>query len=834
MYRYSSSLKYLAFAEFFDSVGEFNLSDRYFKIAHRNNKNIKKADVNHWTKFTNFNEVKNELIKWQDGFLNYPDIFEKGFMQKCGTLKTTVNGELIEIPVYFDPFDNSSYYGAQNGRIIIGNYGDAGRAVEVLAHEINHAYEDILEIKKVGAITRPFKNFEQLSQNNWSQNTIEKFREAHPISTKGMTDEDIIYHLNNKFGKLYNEINNKMRLNDSIIETPQYWEELASEYKFAPGFKQSLTNDLKKMTLGYREYYRLQNELRSRLSEILYRLSNDPVKQNELLNATKTGKGTREIFEDYFKSVLGENYSLLAPEQKKYILNNVYQSFTGGRQQTITNKIINFTQNGIRNKIFPENIGRMKPVEIKQLFKKPELQEYISLMRANTGYADDELINLIQKAANSQIEVQTAANSGEFSFMAAKQGNPALSNQTMSAEQMALQSRLSPGMVGKTQGVAGNALNAKNVVIGASELEAKTLELRNIAISLKNILNKQINIPSWLTKSLTTILEFVERYIPQAVKTFFQTNKSTINTTFGYGYLIFELYNTLINLRNAIYIYQKSSELPATEKELKNDFNLQARGQLATAITSFAGVLGNPKSPIPIKDPVVMSVLTAANLIGQTFGGTETSASFADIDMASTSYVGYQNAAQAVNGNPNLKSIWPSIKSLVENNLTGNFGTLLQSTLANYNQISNAEKSILTSAAIGYRQELRKQKGLTNTPQQQTQFAQPAQIPNQATPNSYFALAKISNPQSYIGTKEQEEALRAAITKKHQELGKLPKNQIYKDFYEAYFKTFGKWDQQPAQRARNLNLDVNKQTNQPQNKIFKPQAREIVQQNAQN
>ena len=229
------------------------------------------------------------------------------------------------------------------------------------------AISDILEVKKVGETTRPSKTFDDLSQTTWSKETIDLARKFLFPKKRNNT---IIEELNYLFDGYINVTKHEAFKNNKIVDKPEYWEKKI-DAKLPQNLRQSIINDLKKMTLGYRDYYRLPEEVRSRLTEILYSLNNSPEMQALLLRATP------KKFEEYFLSRLGDNYLLFTPEQKKYILNNVYQSLRGGRQQTIINKIINFTQNAIKQGLFPENIGNMAPIEIKKLLQKPEIQNAI-------------------------------------------------------------------------------------------------------------------------------------------------------------------------------------------------------------------------------------------------------------------------------------------------------------------------------------------------------------------------------------------------------------------------------------------------------------------------
>jgi len=439
---YSSLLNKI---EILDNAGLYKEADAALRkiisqeFAHNKYKNIKTADVNHWTKFTNFDEVLKKLFHWRKK-ANYDEL-EKNREYPCGELETIVNGEKIKISVWFNLSEDGAFFSINEGKIVIGNVWNLGR---YLAHEVNHAYEDILEVKKVGEITRPFKNFDELSQNTWSKETIGLARK-HLFPGK---KNKIIQMLDDSFRETKYKIKQKMFKNEKDTENPKYWEKIIDK-KLPQDLRQSIINDLKKMTLGFREYYRLPNEVRSRLSEILYSLSTDHAQRDRLLQAEP------KKFVEYFKSLLGENYLLLTPEQKEYILNNVYQSLRGGRQQTITNNIINSIQDGIKRGLLPKNIGQMYPVQIKQLINKnPEIKQFISVMRANTGISDDELIETIQKAANNQIQTQTTTNSGEHSYndiLRQRQDNPDLEEERAMVEQSDSQSRLSPEMVEKTQ-----------------------------------------------------------------------------------------------------------------------------------------------------------------------------------------------------------------------------------------------------------------------------------------------------------------------------------------------------------------------------------------------
>jgi len=374
---YSSLLNKI---EILDNAGLYKEADAALRkiinqeFAHNKYKNIKTADVNHWTKFTNFNEVLNKLIHWRK-MANY-DALEKNREYPCGELETIVNGEKIKISVWFNISEDGAFFSINDGKIVIGDGWNTGRN---LAHEVNHAYEDILEVKKAGEITRPFKNFDELSQNTWSKETI---GQARKHLFPGKKSKKIIEMLDDSFRETKYKIKQKMFKNEKNTENPEYWEKIIDK-KLPQDLRQSIINDLKKMTLGYREYYRLP------------------------------------------------------------------------RQQTITNNIINSIQDGIKRGILPKNIGQMYPVQIKQLINENlEIKQFISVMRANTGISDDELIETIQKAANNQIQTKTTTNSGEHSYndiLRQRQDNPDLEEEPVMVEQSNSQSRLSPEIVKKTQ-----------------------------------------------------------------------------------------------------------------------------------------------------------------------------------------------------------------------------------------------------------------------------------------------------------------------------------------------------------------------------------------------
>jgi hypothetical protein len=430
-------LKYLRLAEFFDSVGEFNFSDKLMKISQDKYKNIKTADVNHWTKFTNFEQVLKAVIHFNRTLDNYPDTLKKDHEYPCGELETTVDGEQIKISVFFNPSEDGAYFDLDSKTIVIGDIWYPNSPQKMLVHEINHAYEDILEVKKVGEITRTYEGFDYLSQFTWSEETVNK---ARKYLFPGKRSKKIIEMLDDSFDEKKIEIEQKIFKNKKIIEQPEYWEKIVDK-KLPQDLRQSIINDLKRMTLGRRDYYRIPAEVRSRLSEILYTLSTNPKAQEKLLQAKP------KKFEEYFKEVLGRTYLFLTPEQRKYILNNVYQSLRGGRQQTILNKIINSTQDGIKRGLLPKNIGQMYPVQIKQLINEnPEIKQFISVMRGNSGISDSELINLIKQVANNQIQTQTTTNSGTYSYNDAleqNQSDPNLDEPTIPMEQKDSQSEQS-------------------------------------------------------------------------------------------------------------------------------------------------------------------------------------------------------------------------------------------------------------------------------------------------------------------------------------------------------------------------------------------------------
>ena len=131
--------------------------------------------------------------------------------------------------------------------------------------------------------------------------------------------------------------------------------------------------------------------------------------------------------------------------------------------------------------------------------------------------------------------------------------------------------------------------------------------------------------------------------------------------------------------------------------------------------------------------------------------------------------------------------------------------------IKNYNLYRGAKmssKNLLTKLAdvanhldkLGFYQEA------TDTTKLMYKLAVDAGQPN------YFTLAGV-NPSTYVGSAQDNEALRAAITKKHQELGKLPPGQIYQDFSQAYQAAFGQPAGNPADRVVNLSGSVNPTVN---------------------
>jgi predicted GNAT family acetyltransferase/cell fate (sporulation/competence/biofilm development) regulator YmcA (YheA/YmcA/DUF963 family) len=248
------------------------------------------------------------------------------------------------------------------------------------------------------------------------------------------------------------------------------------------------------------------------------------------------------------------------------------------------------------------------------------------------------------------------------------------------------------------------------------------------------------------------------------------------------------------------------------DKDLINDFNQQRNGLIAMSLTSLSGAFAYNvqglkllmRSPVGRLLPYLIGPGVVANLIGNFYGGENVAAQTNVLGVASIAALGTSSYEQEINKDVNLKKIYETvIKPLEEKGINDKVGSQLINTV-NALPLQDYQKQLLLGAGSYYGIELRKQKGLgksSNEPQKITTTFQKKS-------NSYFDLAGI-NPNDYKGEFEQNEKLRAVITKKQKELNKFdikkyPKG-YYPDFWSAYISAFGKWDEQPSQRINNLN-----------------------------